>query len=162
MSHEGKFSDFFFPPLHRLPQPRLRSSCFGEHGGSLNPSYQISTAKNAGGSLSFLFIFFPVWCSSTLHGRRLCSLHLVAQAQSIWKGRAILWLEKLLCFWWWNSLFSIWTFSNSVSFIHKVPFCQEEMDTAAATERERGSEIVEKKEQWRGWDEEEKARGGWT
>lgn len=80
-----------------------------------------------------------------------------SKAQSIWKGSAILWLEKLLCFWWWNSLFSIWTFSYSVSFIHKVPFCQKEMDTAGEmgrgrerererhTERERERKTVGKK-----------------
>lgn len=85
-----------------------------------------------------------------------------SKAQSIWKGSAILWLEKLLCFWWWNSLFSIWTFSYSVSFIHKVPFCQKEMDTAGemgrGRERERGWDILREREKNCG---EENKKGSW-
>lgn len=83
-----------------------------------------------------------------------------SKAQSIWKGSAILWLEKLLCFWWWNSLFSIWTFSYSVSFIHKVPFCQKEMDTAGemgrGSERERGRDKLREREKLWGRKQERK------
>ncbi len=76
----------------------------------------------------------------------LLCIWLQSKAQSIWKGSAILWLEKLLCFWWGNSLFSIWTFSYSVSFIHKVPFCQKEMDTAGEMGRERERERITERE----------------
>lgn len=85
----------------------------------------------------------------------------LSKAQSIWKGSAILWLEKLLCFWWWNSLFSIWTFSYSVSFIHKVPFCQKEMDTAGEMGRgERERERRTEREREKPWGRKQEGKLG--